>query len=335
MPPPTNITEPTRTQAHFSSQALPARKRFAALRELSHELMGLDLQPHPDAADDAPCHFSTAVTGLGGGMVYARTVHTPLRALRTKELVRDGSDDVYLSRVDNGVAGRSASGEFIARPGALVLMSKARPHEGLTPPGRSCSTAGIVVPRASLLRLLPHLEEAPFRLLPANTAGAAMALDYAALIAQAPQLTPAQLQAATSHLQELVASVIDPHWGTAQPPGGDAQALPRLALIQRDIRAHIDWPGLSLAFIARQHHLTPRQIQRLFAQQGGSYSDFVARARMERARALLADPREGHRRVLDIALDCGYDDVTAFSRAFRRHFGMSPSDARNAVPDAG
>lgn len=52
-------------------------------------------------------------------------------------------------------------------------------------------------------------------------------------------------------------------------------------------------------------------------------------ARLDRAHAMLADPGQRHRRVLEIALDSGFDDVSAFSRAFRRHFGLTPSDVRS------
>jgi AraC family transcriptional regulator len=33
-------------------------------------------------------------------------------------------------------------------------------------------------------------------------------------------------------------------------------------------------------------------------------------------------------KVLDIALDCGFGDVSNFNRAFRREFGMSPQSFR-------
>jgi AraC-like DNA-binding protein len=39
---------------------------------------------------------------------------------------------------------------------------------------------------------------------------------------------------------------------------------------------------------------------------------------------LLADPE----RVLDIALDFGFGDVSNFNRAFRTEFGMSPRALR-------
>lgn len=41
--------------------------------------------------------------------------------------------------------------------------------------------------------------------------------------------------------------------------------------------------------------------------------------------------RSGSDHVLDIALDCGFADVTTFSRAFRRRTGLSPSAYRRAA----
>jgi AraC-like DNA-binding protein len=111
-------------------------------------------------------------------------------------------------------------------------------------------------------------------------------------------------------------------------PGGNALDVPRLALIRRDILARLTQPELNLAQIARLHHLTPRQVQRLFAREGTCFSDYVRDARLDHVRAALADPRQRHRRVLQIVLDNGFDDFSAFSRAFKRRFGTTPTEIR-------
>lgn len=49
--------------------------------------------------------------------------------------------------------------------------------------------------------------------------------------------------------------------------------------------------------------------------------DFVRRMRLEEARAQL----HSGRRILDIALDFGFDTASGFSKAFRREFGYSPT----------
>ena len=39
---------------------------------------------------------------------------------------------------------------------------------------------------------------------------------------------------------------------------------------------------------------------------------------------MLADPRNDRMRVGDIALNCGFNEVSYFNRRFRRRFGCSP-----------
>lgn len=50
-------------------------------------------------------------------------------------------------------------------------------------------------------------------------------------------------------------------------------------------------------------------------------SEFVVELRMQRARELLT---EGQLSIRDIALEVGYDYLTNFSKAFKRHSGLSP-----------
>lgn len=151
-------------------------------------------------------------------------------------------------------------------------------------------------------------------------------LAYGRLLAEDASQHPAQRQSAVAHLHQLMAAVIVPASQAGLPP--DHAAAPRLALIKRAIRAQLHQCGLSLAQIARQHHLTPRQVQRLFAAEGTCFSDFLREARLERTHAMLLDPAQRHRRVHAIALDNGFGDIAAFNRAFKRRFGATPTELR-------
>jgi hypothetical protein len=61
---------------------------------------------------------------------------------------------------------------------------------------------------------------------------------------------------------------------------------------------------------------------------GKSFTQHVLERRLERAAALLRDPRWRHRRIADVAAEAGFTDLSYFNRAFRRRFGVTPSDVR-------
>ena len=57
------------------------------------------------------------------------------------------------------------------------------------------------------------------------------------------------------------------------------------------------------------------------ACMGESLFEFIGRTRLERAAARLLHNRSES--ITSIALACGFDNPSAFSRSFRRHFGVS------------
>ena len=72
---------------------------------------------------------------------------------------------------------------------------------------------------------------------------------------------------------------------------------------------------------------SPYHFHRIFrGMTGESVQACVRRMRLERAGEEL---QRSERRVLDIALDAGFDSQEGFDRAFRRHFGSSPSEFRD------
>ena len=71
--------------------------------------------------------------------------------------------------------------------------------------------------------------------------------------------------------------------------------------------------------------LTERTLQRRLADEGTTFREVVDEVRCDRASALLRDPDV---RVADVAYAVGYDEVTSFTKAFRRWTGESPTDFR-------
>jgi AraC-like DNA-binding protein len=115
----------------------------------------------------------------------------------------------------------------------------------------------------------------------------------------------------------------------AATPGGDgAVSFARLTVVKRAIEHNLDDPGLSVERIARMVGMSRTMLYQAFEPMGG-VAAYVRERRLRRAMALLVDPRQRHRTIYGIAMACGFLNESAFGRAFRRRFGMSPRDARH------
>lgn len=83
---------------------------------------------------------------------------------------------------------------------------------------------------------------------------------------------------------------------------------------------------LSWAEVAREANCSLFHFMRMFEVVAGvGAAEYLRRRRLSRAAGELAG---GGARVIDLALRYGYETPEAFSKAFRREFGMSPTEAR-------
>jgi AraC-like DNA-binding protein len=108
---------------------------------------------------------------------------------------------------------------------------------------------------------------------------------------------------------------------TASQPNAEGRVTRAVRMIDRHPNT-----APSLGRLARDAGLSPYHFLRTFARVTGTTPhQYVLRARLrEAATRLLA----AQRRVIDVALDCGFGDVSNFNRAFRAEFGVSPSAFR-------
>lgn len=92
------------------------------------------------------------------------------------------------------------------------------------------------------------------------------------------------------------------------------------------VHEHLGEP-VTVEILAAEAGVSKFHLNRIFhSVTGFQLGEFVARRRMERAYLLLV---KGEDSVLDIALEVGYESHPAFSRAFRKVFGLRPAEVKN------
>ncbi|MFD0710427.1 response regulator [Paenibacillus sp. GCM10027626] len=86
---------------------------------------------------------------------------------------------------------------------------------------------------------------------------------------------------------------------------------------------------VSLEAIAEHVQRSPYYVSKLFKERFGvNYIEFLTECRMNKAKQLIQDPDKS---LKQIAIEVGYHDPNYFSRAFKRHCGISPTEYRNKV----
>lgn len=83
---------------------------------------------------------------------------------------------------------------------------------------------------------------------------------------------------------------------------------------------------LSPPFLAARLHLSPRSLHRKFmAEAGMTPGKWIQQKRLEKARVLLETTTTP---IDDVCMEVGYEDLSSFSRLFKKTVGLSPTEYR-------
>lgn len=100
------------------------------------------------------------------------------------------------------------------------------------------------------------------------------------------------------------------------------------------LRTYIDdnlgTPDLGVAHLCARFRISRATLYRLFQGEGG-VRDYILRRRLMACFRALSSPAHAGRGIFDIALDFGFISPSHLSARFREHFGMSPSEVREAA----
>jgi hypothetical protein len=94
------------------------------------------------------------------------------------------------------------------------------------------------------------------------------------------------------------------------------------------IMEHLAEP-MSLEQVAAHAHVSPFHFCKVFKRATGmTFTDFVNRVRVEKARKMLMRPEA---RITEVAYDVGFQSLSHFNRSFRRIAGESPTEFRSRL----
>ena len=131
--------------------------------------------------------------------------------------------------------------------------------------------------------------------------------------------------------------------GTAPPPALPKQIpltikqtaiLEKLRNIMERDRLFLD-PTLKIGTLARQVGLGEHALRNLINKKIGyrNFPAFLNSYRIEFAKSQLIDPARSDITILEIAMNSGFNSLSAFNRSFRRHTGQTPRDYRQTFQD--
>jgi len=307
----------------FSSRDVPPPLRKTYMQEVYGGVAKIDILP---LSEDTPLQGESTLLGLPG-VTVARTVVGPCKAGRTKRQTTDGDDDIVLCVALEGELTWSWQRERQVGSGQAYLGSNDIP--GFRIFQQSATILDIVVPRKLLAAsVMDAATPRPFHATPEVRL---LAGYVQALIQEADELPDEAAPMAASHIRDLAALTLGASRDAAEIARGRGVRAARLKAIKADIEANLLVPGLSPGWVMARHGISERYLRALFADEETSFTDFVLEKRLAYVFRRLTGPHCADLLIAAIAYEAGFNDLSWFNRAFRRRFGMTPSEAREAA----
>jgi AraC-like DNA-binding protein len=308
----------------FSTDAFQSYDRVAAWSEALGRHCGVRIEVNLRSAEN---FRASAKLVRSSTFSLIEGVTSPNRQGSSRGLIVN--DDITFATVMTSRIGASQLGRSLdLHPGDWSLLSNSDVSEITIP--KECRYLAFTVSRAAIEPLVPDIGAMFARRIPASSPALQMLVRYLDLARRDNAVTTSELATAfTNHVCDLLALVLGPTRDAAETAKTRGLAAARLQAIKDEIESQIGRSDLSVQSVAARHGLKVRSVQRLFEQSGSTFTQFVMERRLSAARDALATRL--YLPIQAIIYDLGFNDVSYFNRVFRRRFGCTPSDVRNAA----
>ena len=263
-----------------------------------------------------------------GDVILTKLEANRHRVVRTRDMVR-ASDAGYLKIVApmRGRAGVEQMGrQAWVSPGTWTIYDTTGCYAVENP--ERVEHLIVMVPKARIVERGLQLDP-----LMARPVGGASGISRVALVTMRStyQELPNMSASAARGAGELIAQLV--RLSLIELAGEQTAMTQREALkdrIRGYVAVNLRDPGLSIEQIAHALNCSKRHLHNAFSNEDDTLASYILRLRLEACLRELQPSGLEARPITDIALSWGFNNLSHFSRVFRHHAGLSPSEFRQS-----
>jgi AraC-like DNA-binding protein len=305
----------------FSTYSLPASQQLEAWRNWYGAIF------EATSARSRGEGFAAANSNWNlNGFTFCQVSSPPTCIDRTRHLLRRNHVDHWAftvsKRTTSDIEVRDCSLEVA--PGVPFLLSLGEEmHIGRR---QQDERVQLLLARDSFQAIAPLLDATLGTAL--NTSQGRLLADYILLLERnLPNLTPEDGSRLPSAIQAMLGACLAPSVDRLAVAGRQID-LTLMERVRRAVRKNLRSPLLGPDKLCREAATSRSQLYRLLEGEGG-VARYIQRRRLSESFAILCDTSNNFS-INTIAEALCFADASNFSRAFRREFGMSPSEVRAA-----
>ncbi|RWM75919.1 MAG: AraC family transcriptional regulator [Mesorhizobium sp.] len=314
----------------FSSAHLPSnlseRDRFSLWQDIHvAEIWSVEY----GISENLPFEATIEAAAIGP-VVLGQMSGTIKHATRKASNIADDDNDGYLlliNKADTVLAGAQVGRDYDVGQGEAALVTAAEPLKMI---GSDKNVwMNVVIPRAILAHAFPRIDDRLAVKIDGQNEALGLLKRYCQFLeAGSPLVAPELITHATETIVDLIGLATGAKGEAAESAGLRGLRAARLQAILAKIADNFANPQISAQRVAEELGLSARYVHDLLQETGISFAEHVLELRLQRAHKMLSQRHNDGMRVSEIALICGFSDISYFNRCFRRRFGYTPTGAR-------
>jgi AraC family transcriptional activator of tynA and feaB len=309
-----------------TDQAPPGERLVYWHEAVCRSVLSVSVAPDKAVGRDFTGHIAARRTQGGGFALFRSSAHVIRRTRRQAAALED--DAVLVSAQIAGEAWiESDSGRTRLIPGDFGIVDGRQAFEIHFP--RPVERILAVLPRQAVLDSVPGLVDTGASKLMLQPSIATLLRETLHTLF-APDVPTDD--GFTSRLTENVCNLLSCASACEASAAGRSASLQqerRRSAVLRLIAERFRDPAFGPGVAARYLGVSTRSVHKALEGTGRTFGDLLREARLEACHSELC-AREPELGIAELALACGFSDISHFNHVFRKHFGMSPGQVRSS-----
>lgn len=278
----------------------------------------------PAFARDTPFFAKSEIYCLPD-VVVSRTKSAAGRYMRTlKTIARTGTDQILVVCYTSGHFMMTTAGKTKrVEAGELAFIDLSQQIVIEAPAVENVSLA---VSRRKLETILPFLEDAHGFVREEGPLSRVLRGMMEDIVIMGPTMPILDARAVAGATIQLVASCLEP-LSLQQVETNSGRSTVSLVAIKAAVEQRLSDPELRPQTLLDEFGITRSTLYRLFESLGG-VSAYITERRLHYAFRSMSDTLQPPKRISQLAFELGFSHPSAFTRAFKDLFGMSPRDVQ-------